>query len=181
MPEHRSENAIIPDGIIPGGEAVPEMAHEGTAPAENAWVEFERGRLSRRQALKKLGMTSAMATFALFSVDDLARMVGKAMQQRAGDNKVAAQIAHELQSAGIAEAGSPCGCLASCGCGGCTTAYDLHICGCDSAYTDCAGPLPPGCGNGLGVFNPVCIAYNINLIANCKPQKNSCYLVVNPD
>jgi len=48
MPEHRSENAIIPDGVIPGGEAVPEVAREGTVPVENAWVEFERGRLSRR-------------------------------------------------------------------------------------------------------------------------------------
>lgn len=46
-----------------------------------------------------------MATFALFSVDDLARMVGKAMQQRAGDNKVVEQIAKEFQQAGIALAG----------------------------------------------------------------------------
>ncbi len=80
------ENEIIPDG-----EVVPETAKE----------KFERERLSRRQALKKFGITSAMATFALFSVDDLARMVGKAMQQRAGDNRVVEQIAKEFQQAGI--------------------------------------------------------------------------------
>lgn len=52
--------------------------------------------------LKKFGVTSAMATFAMFSVDDLAHMVGKALQQQAGDNKIAGQIAHEFQQAGVA-------------------------------------------------------------------------------
>jgi len=98
------ENANIPDG-----EAMSETAKE------TAKEKFERERLSRRQALKKFGMTSAMATFALFSVDDLARMVGKAMQQRAGDNKVAGQIAREFQQAGIALAdGSPITCDDCC-------------------------------------------------------------------
>jgi len=86
------ENAIIPEGAAPSSEAVPETAKE----------KFERERLSRRQALKRLGMTSAMATLGLFSVDDLARMVGRAMQQRAGDNKIAAQLAQEFQNAGAA-------------------------------------------------------------------------------
>ncbi len=86
------ENAIIPEGAAPSSEAVPETAKE----------KFERERLSRRQALKRFGMTSAMTAFVLFSVDDLARMVGKAMQQRAGDNKIAAQLAQEFQNAGVA-------------------------------------------------------------------------------
>ena len=96
-PSGHDENAITPSGGIPSGEATPETAKE----------KFERERLSRRQALKKLGMTSAMATFALFSVDDLARMVGKAMQQRAGDNRIAGQLAKEFQQAGIALADLP--------------------------------------------------------------------------
>jgi hypothetical protein len=101
-----SESAIIPDG-----EAVPEAAK-----AETAREKFERERLSRRQALKKFGMTSAMATFALFSVDDLARMVGQAMQKRAGDSKVAEQIAHEFQNSGVALADYEgyCGYLPGC-------------------------------------------------------------------
>ena len=97
------------------------------APVETDRDRFERERLSRRQALKRFGMTSAMATFALFSVDDLARMVGKAMQQRAGDNKVAAQVAKEFQSAGIVLANSPSGSPSSpklpcdtTGCAGCS-------------------------------------------------------------
>ena len=93
-----------PKGGIPSGEATPETAKE----------KFERERLSRRQALKRLGMTSAMTAFALFSVDDLARMVGKAMQQRAGDNKVATQVAKELQDAGVVIADVPQSCSDCC-------------------------------------------------------------------
>ena len=69
---------------------------------------------SCRQALKRIGMTSAMATFALFSVDDLAWMVGKAMQQRAGDNKVVEQVAKEFQQAGIVLADVPQSCSDCC-------------------------------------------------------------------
>ena len=134
------ENAIIPDG-----EAVPETAKE------TAKEKFERERLSRRQALKKFGITSAMATFALFSVDDLARMVGKAMQQRAADNKVAEQIAQEFQQAGIALAttsgpsGSSTGSSPSDPCEQCLTVEqdqltdsETQLEGCLSGTTDSA-------------------------------------------
>lgn len=75
-----------------------------TAPAktETAKQKFEQERLTRRQALKKFGMTSAMATFALFSVDDLARMVGGAMERQARNNKIATQVAEEFKHSGIA-------------------------------------------------------------------------------
>ncbi len=85
------------------------QSSEALLPAETALERFERERLSRRRALKKLGVTAAMATFAMFSVDDLAHMVGAAMKQQAGDSKIAEQIAREFQSAGIAFAGGPSG------------------------------------------------------------------------
>ena len=69
---------------------------------ETAKQKFERERMTRRQALKRFGMTSAMATFALFSVDDLARMVGGAMERQARNSKIAAQVAEEFQHSGIA-------------------------------------------------------------------------------
>ena len=77
-----------------------------TAPAETetAKQKFERERLTRRQALKKFGMTSAMATFALFSVDDLARMVGAAMERQAKNSKIAEQVAKEFEAMGVASA-----------------------------------------------------------------------------
>ena len=120
------------NAIIPAGEADLETVKE----------KFERERLSRRQALKRLGMTSAMAAFALFSVDDLARMVGKAMQQRAGDNKVAEQVAQEFQQAGIAFAGglsNPSGTL-------CISDYDCSGCNQNALMTCCQKSSNPyGC------------------------------------
>lgn len=89
MPENEEHN--VPQA---GARTQPESAQE----------RFKREQLTRRQALRKFGLTAGMATFAMFSVDDLARMVGKVMQQRAGDNKVAGQVAQEFQQAGIAYA-----------------------------------------------------------------------------
>ena len=136
------ENAIIPNGVIHDGQALPETVKE----------KFERERFSRRQALKKFGMTSAMATFALFSVDDLARMVGKAMQQRAGDNEIAGQLAKEFQQAGMAHADLPpyysqIGFIcryqpntysnSSHNCSGCVDAGCAQYYGSGSVYYDC--------------------------------------------
>jgi RecA/RadA recombinase len=99
----------MPDNAIISIESAPETA------LETAKEKFERERLTRRQALKRFGMTAGMAAFAMFSVDDLAHIVGKAMQQRAGDNKVAEQIAQEFQQAGVALAANPSGiCLHCC-------------------------------------------------------------------
>jgi len=80
------------------------ISGQAQTPPEMDRERFERERLTRRQALRKFGVTAGMATFAMFSVDDLARMVGKAMQQRAGDSRVAGQVAQEFQQAGIAYA-----------------------------------------------------------------------------
>jgi hypothetical protein len=95
---------------------------------ENAWVKFERGQVSRRAALKKIGITSAMAVFAMFSVDDLARMVGQKMEQRAGDSKIAEQIAREFQQAGIVLAGSPSNCTPNYNCTGCGGSQITGVC-----------------------------------------------------
>ncbi len=84
------------------------------APAgETKTQKLEREQLSRRAALRKLGYTSVLSVFALFSVDDLARMVGRAMEQKARDNEVAEVVARELRDAGLAMA-QPTGPYASC-------------------------------------------------------------------
>ena len=66
----------------------------------------EREKLTRRAALRKLGFGAGIAALSMFSVDDLARLVGQRMERMAGDNKVAQAIAKEFQQAGIAFAGS---------------------------------------------------------------------------
>jgi len=67
-------------------------------------TDFERERMTRRQALKKLGITSAMATFAMFSIDYLAHMVGSAMHKTGANSKLVEQVAMELDNAGVAMA-----------------------------------------------------------------------------
>ncbi len=81
---------------------------------------MEQERPTRRQALRKFGFGAGLSAFMLLGVDDLARMVGKEMERRAGDSKVAGQIAKEFQSAGVALAGGPSGlnCDGSYGMGG---------------------------------------------------------------
>ncbi len=127
---------------MPENENQDMQTSEAPTLAESALERFERERLTRRQALRKFGMTAGMATFAMFSVDDLAHMVGKAMQQQVGDNKIAEQIAKEFQSAGIAFASGPSG---PTNLGGCDQGTDqLSLCQCDCAnkYNACVGPAP---------------------------------------
>ena len=141
-----------------------DMMAGAQTPAETNKQRFERERLTRRQALRKFGITAGVATFAMFSVDDLARMVGNAMQQRVGDNKIAGQIAQEFQQAGVAFASvSPSLCTAcvqhwqdclSCKCNaGPSRTYTQYVNNQGAALNRCgsnhcpsgvyAGPIPP--------------------------------------
>ena len=145
--------------------------------AETDKERFERERLSRRQALRKFGVTAGMATFALFSVDDLARMVGKAMQQRVRDNRVAEQVAEEFQRAGVALASGP-----SSSCQHCVNQYNSDI---DKAYNDWLycynnelGTLGPSgayrnCNNGVYCpeVNGALYAYNCCAQTWCSPSQ----------
>lgn len=147
-----SENEIIPIHDVP----------------ETAQEKFERERLTRRQALKRFGMTAGMAAFAMFSVDDLAHIVGKAMQQRAGDNKVASQVAEEFQQAGIAFAGgtsNPCYssnpsgslCTPNCDCSGCNpNALNSCCSGSNYPFVCCAKSSQKAscCGYVVNQINP---------------------------
>ncbi len=83
--------------------------------SETAREKFEQGRLSRRAALRKIGMTSGMAFFGLFAVDDLARMAIRQMEQHKETRQIAETVAKELKDSSIAVAspapsnnGNPC-------------------------------------------------------------------------
>jgi|GEM_PF-1193828 len=139
-------------------------------PAKTALEKFEREQLTRRQALRKFGITSAMATFAMFSVDDLARMVGKAMEQRVGDNKIAGQIAQEFQQAGIALATTdstyPCtGCSGSC-----VPDDDYDCVDCDSSCVVSYG----GFGKKQQAKMPASCKNQNGITANCEACMADC-------
>ena len=153
-----------------------DISARAQAPAETPLEKFEREQLTRRQALRKFGITSAMATFALFSVDDLARMVGKAMQQRAADNKVAEQVAQEFQHAGIALADGTSGST----CEHCCTQYQYDTTAAIAVYCYCASHNGQGC---YAVYkqkmNDALYAYNGCETAHC-PSGSSCIIETTP-
>ncbi len=80
--------------------------------------QIEAERLSRRQALGRIGFLAGAAAVAALTSDELLRKVGAEMQKRAGDSQVANQVAKELRGAGVAMAtgqpnGSSCVCNSS--------------------------------------------------------------------
>ena len=85
---------------------------EGELTAAQKLAQFEKEKLTRRQALAKFGFQAGAAAVAALTADELLRKVGKEMQRRAEDNKVAQQVAKEFQQAGVAFAES--GCYSAC-------------------------------------------------------------------
>ena len=70
-------------------------------------AQFEKEKLSRRQALARIGFQAGAAAIAALTADELLRKVGKEMQRRTKDHKVAQQVAKELSNAGVAFAAPP--------------------------------------------------------------------------
>lgn len=139
---------------------------------ETRKVQFEQERISRRAALRKLGFGAGMAALLALSADDLARMAAVRLKQRAGDSRVADQIAREFRNVGIAFAdpsnpSNPSG--ASSFRDPCTKPYrplDCSYCYnegtaacakcCETAPN--ANPIPGGgTGGGCGTSNQDCL------------------------
>ena len=88
--------------------SIPEITPLSEADAlEAARLKFEAEKMTRRAALRKLGITSGMAFFSLFAVDDLARMAIKKMRQNEATRDIAETVAREFKDAGIAFADDP--------------------------------------------------------------------------
>lgn len=72
--------------------------------ASEKLAQLEKEKLSRRQALARFGFQAGAAAVAALTADELLRKVGTEMRKRAGDNKVAQQVAKEFSNAGVASA-----------------------------------------------------------------------------
>ena len=72
-------------------------------------VRFENERMTRRGALRKFGFMAGMAVFATLSVDDLARIAAKKMQDNAVTKGIGDTLAKEFQAAGVALANDDLG------------------------------------------------------------------------
>lgn len=69
-------------------------------------------KLSRRAALRRIGMTGGIAVLGLLTVDDLARVAAKKLEQ----NELTRGIAKDFKSAGVAFAGPSVRSICEMGC-----------------------------------------------------------------
>jgi hypothetical protein len=83
---------------------------EKTETAQDTLARLEQEKMTRRQALGRLGFLAGAAAVSALTVDELTRKVGQEMSRRAGDNKIVAQVAKEFENAGIANAGTRLAC-----------------------------------------------------------------------
>ncbi|MDX1932135.1 MAG: hypothetical protein SFU56_05995 [Capsulimonadales bacterium] len=75
-----------------------EMNEEGIVEAR---ARFEQEKMSRRAALKKIGVQSAMAVLGVFSVEQLAQAASASMKNRERNNRVTHEVAKQFKDAGI--------------------------------------------------------------------------------
>jgi hypothetical protein len=153
---------------------------------------FEAGKMSRRAALRKAGVTSLLSVVGLVSADDLARLVIDKLRENAALRDMTNGIAADLRRAGVAFAdtddyctgvlesfctddgpcanGGPClGCTnrTNVDCADCTEAADWKFCNCQQAAIN----QYPSCVDcsGYPTGAPECAAFGA-LIAACAVQ-----------
>jgi len=120
---------------------------------------YESERMSRRAALKRLGITTGMALFSLLTVDDMARLAARKLN----DHGVCEDLAAEFKNAGIAVAQTGGDCNERC-----NQIYNQCI-------TDCGCPV--GCNCAGGSLWPWCLAYNfcIGPFSPSITSRTTCY------
>jgi hypothetical protein len=141
-----------------------ESAVEVTKP-ETALEKLEREKMTRRQALGRIGFLAGASAVAALTSDELTRLVGKEMQRRAGDSKVVAQVAKEFENAGVASAaGRPA----------CYQCYAYEYFGsnnvvtsqCGTSYCNCRSICPP--------FNILDPGARGRCLDRCKTDYSAC-------
>ena len=155
-------------------------------------VRFENERMTRRRALRKFGFMAGMTVFATLSVDDLARIASKKLQDTEATKGIGDMLAKEFRSAGVAMAnpygGDPppnpynpyeprpprdCG-NSDCDC----------WCICDEEKTACDQWCYDNYG-GWGCFGgspaPWCASLNSCLANSCLSERTECYSDCNED
>lgn len=113
--EPNDDNALIPD-------------------TQTAREKFEQARLSRRAALRKIGITSGMAFFSMFAVDDLARMAIKKMEENKQTREIGETVAREFKNTGVVFAAAPGHTSA---CVNCTNTKDECLIDANGTYNVC--------------------------------------------
>ncbi len=114
--------------------------------------DFEQKTMTRRAALKRIGITTGITALTLLKIDDIAHLVGRKLQEK----QICDNLADELSTSGIAFAD----CLGDC------NIQRLQCqagCGCPVLCVD-QDCNPSG--------NPFCVSYNGCMIACAEDERN---------
>ncbi len=133
-------------------------SREATLAAEREKLEADK--MTRRSALRKMGLTSGAVFGMFFAVDDLARLAIKKLEEHRVTREIANAVAHDFRNVGIAFAGPSGGQLA---CSGCVAEKYTQYSRCSSTNSNCQG----NCNGLVG-------AALTNCYANCNSGLSSC-------
>lgn len=138
-----------------------------------AWQHFEEQRLSRRTALRKMGLTTGSTLFGMFAIDDLARMMVGKVKEHQASGAIAEVLSAEFKNAGMAFAGSPSqpSPCAGSGCAACCTQFHQWLDACEASANACydAGKPYQSCT----AANQLCNNCAVSQSEACL-NKNSC-------
>ena len=70
------------------------------AEAKAELAKREQTKMNRRQTLARFGFKAAATAIAALTADDLLRAVGRDMERRAGNDRVARKVAEQFKNAG---------------------------------------------------------------------------------
>lgn len=127
--------------------------------------QFEKERMTRRAALRKIGIMSGVAAVALLSTDDLARMAANQLQQHGETKAIGDKLAKDFRSAGVAFAALPKESSPDCDC----------QCHCEYAHAAAIAACIPPWGCSIGSFLPWCADYNA-CIGAAGTSRTNCYI-----
>lgn len=109
-------------------------SREATLAAEREKLEADK--MTRRSALRKMGLTSGAVFGMFFAVDDLARLAIKKLEEHRATREIANAVARDFRNVGIAFAGPSGGQLA---CSGCVAEKYTQYSRCQSTMSNCDG------------------------------------------
>jgi hypothetical protein len=69
--------------------------------------EFQQEKITRREALPRIGITTGAGLFMMFGIDDLARLAARKLTETRAFGEVGETVAREFKDAGVAFANYP--------------------------------------------------------------------------
>ena len=96
---------------------------------------LEADKMTRRSALRKMGLTSGAVFGMFFAVDDLARLAIKKLEEHRATREIANSVAHDFRNVGIAFGVTG----QQLACSGCVAEKYTQYSRCQSTMSNCDG------------------------------------------